>query len=100
WAILRALSDRVGTTLPYDDLFALRQAMIDDAPVLGRLDQGPSHDNASAFDAASIGAAGAVEAAPFVSAVSDFYATNAIARASATMAECAAAARAPRLAAE
>ena len=32
WAILRALSDVAGQTLPYDDIEALRAAMSKDAP--------------------------------------------------------------------
>ncbi len=88
WAILRALSDRIGKTLPYDDLFALRQAMIEAAPSLGRIDQiGGAEER---FDVAAIGAAGNVGAAPFVSPVTDYYLTNPVARASKTMAECSA----------
>jgi NADH-quinone oxidoreductase subunit G len=85
WAILRALSARLGRTLPYDTLFALRAAMYRQAPVLGRID--------AVTPAASDGIArlaargGAVGAAPFGQAVRDFYFTNAIARASAIMAE-------------
>ncbi len=99
WAIIRALSDRVGNTLPYDDLFSLRQAMIEDAPVLGRLDQGPAKEGVE-FDMTKIGVAGEITDAPFVSAVQNFYLTNPIARASKTMAECAASADAVKMAAE
>ncbi|MBI1366512.1 MAG: NADH-quinone oxidoreductase subunit G [Alphaproteobacteria bacterium] len=88
WAIIRALSERVGKTLPYDDLFALRRAMIADAPVLGRIDKGPE---APALDLSKVGEQGPLGTAPFRSAVKDFYFTNAIARASKTMAECSAA---------
>ena len=100
WAILRALSARMEKTLPYDDLFALRQAMIEDAPVLGEIDQGPDHANAGSVDLGAIGADGDVNNAPFNSAVSNFYFTNPIARASKTMAECAAAMTATKVAAE
>jgi len=89
WAILRALSAHAGKTLPYDDLFALRQAMMEDAPSLGRLDQ--LADDETPFDLTQVGEAGTLDAAPFVSAVSDYYLTNPIARASQTMAECSAA---------
>ncbi len=99
WAILRALSAHAGKTLPYDDLFALRQAMIEDAPALGRLDQ--LHEHETPFDLTQVGAAGDLEPAPFVSAVSDYYLTNSVARASKTMAECSAAmSGAAKLAAE
>jgi NADH-quinone oxidoreductase subunit G len=88
WAIIRALSDRVGKTLPYDDLFALRQAMIAEAPVLGRIDKRPED---AGLDLAKIGKAGKLSSEPFRSAVADYYFTNPIARASKTMAECSAA---------
>ena len=89
WAILRALSAHAGKTLPYDDLFALRQAMIADAPSLGRLDQ--IGENDAPFDLTQVGAEGAMDATPFTSPIADYYLTNPIARASATMAECSAA---------
>jgi NADH-quinone oxidoreductase subunit G len=99
WAIIRALSDRLGKTLPYDDLFALRQAMIAEAPALGRIDQGPS--GAAPLDLAKVGVKGPVSAEPFRSPIKDFYLTNPIARASKTMAECSAElSAATRLAAE
>ncbi len=88
WAILRALSDRVGQTLPYDDLFALRQAMIEDAPTLGRIDHIAAGD--TPFDLSVIGESGAVGDTPFQSPVRDYYLTNPVARASKTMAECSA----------
>ncbi|MFZ5616739.1 MAG: NADH-quinone oxidoreductase subunit NuoG [Pseudomonadota bacterium] len=99
WAIIRALSDKIGKTLPYDDLFALRQAMIADAPALGRIDQGPT--GAAPLDLARVGVKGSVSSEPFRSPVRDFYMTNPIARASKTMAECSAVASgAARMAAE
>ncbi|MAW80477.1 MAG: NADH-quinone oxidoreductase subunit G [Parvularcula sp.] len=88
WAIIRALSDRIGKTLPYDDVFALRQAMIADAPSLGRIDQIGNLEER--FDASACGVAGEMDGAPFVSAVRDYYLTNPIARASKTMSECSA----------
>jgi NADH-quinone oxidoreductase subunit G len=69
-------------------MFALRQAMIADAPSLGRLDQiGNAEER---FDANGAGAPGSLGSAPFVSPVVDYYLTNPIARASKTMAECSA----------
>jgi NADH-quinone oxidoreductase subunit G len=88
WAILRALSARVDRTLPYDDLFALRQAMIADAPSLGRIDQGPPGD--APLDLSRVGVRGIVSPEPFRSPIRDFYLTNPVARASRTMAECSA----------
>jgi NADH-quinone oxidoreductase subunit G len=88
WAIIRALSERLGKTLPYDDLFALRQAMIEDAPSLGRIDR--TGGDETRFDLSGVGAAGSVDSAPFVSPIADYYLTNSVARASKTMAECSA----------
>jgi len=83
WKIFRALSARLDVTLPYDNLNELRVAMYEAAPHLAQLDeivsadapQAPSHDG--------------LGAATFTYAVSDFYFTNPIARASAIMADCA-----------
>lgn len=100
WAIIRALSDRVGKKLAYDDLFSLRQAMIEEAPVLGRIDQGPSQKDATSFDLKAVGVPGEMSNEPFTSSVRNFYLTNPVARASKTMAECAATAAASKMAAE
>lgn len=101
WAILRALSERVGKTLPYDDLFALRRAMVEDAPVLGRVDHAPGAETALEFDLTKVGVAGSMSDEPFTSSVTDFYFTNPVARASKTMAECSSVMRgAAKLAAE
>ncbi len=91
WAILRALSDRIGKTLPYDDLFALRQAMIADAPALGRIGRRPK---GLSLDLGKLGARGPLLPEPFRSPVRDYYLTNPVARAAMTMAECSASAAA------
>jgi len=93
WAILRALSDRVGHTLPYDDLMALRQALFAAHPHLGRIDAiGPveTGDDTSSFSLQGLhrDRAGQVSNQPFVSPILDFFLTNPVTRASATMAEC------------
>jgi NADH-quinone oxidoreductase subunit G len=88
WAILRALSDAVGHRLPYDDLFALRRAMIADAPSLGSLDQIGGEE--AEFDVAAVGSDAAMSGTGFISPITDYYLTNPIARASQTMAECSA----------
>jgi NADH-quinone oxidoreductase subunit G len=94
WAILRALSDRVGKTLPYNDLAALRAKLMADHPSFAGVDYAPGASGAERFDPADLGADGAVRDEPFRSPIDDFYLTNPIARASATMAECSAAAKA------
>ncbi len=84
WAILRALSAALDCALPYDDIAALRRRMVEVAPHFARTDA-PQPAEWGAF-----GTAGPMQPAPFASAVDDFYLTNPIARASATMAECSA----------
>ncbi len=83
WRILRALSGLLGEPLPFDDLEALRRAMIGETPRLGAIDSiEPARWEA-------FGADGAMDDGPFAPAVADFYRTCAISRASATMAQCA-----------
>ena len=85
WRILRAFSDVLGKPLPYDTLEALRARLEHANPVFARVGlplfgatqlEGPTGDG------------GAVSDAPFVAAIADYYQTNAISRASLTMAEC------------
>ncbi|WP_298743240.1 NADH-quinone oxidoreductase subunit NuoG [uncultured Brevundimonas sp.] len=84
WAILRALSARVGQTLPYDTLDQLRQKLMTDHPTFGRIDYLPA---AASFDVAALGRKGDLDDVAFRSAVRDPYLNNPIARASVTMAE-------------
>jgi NADH-quinone oxidoreductase subunit G len=86
WAILRALSEVLGNKLPYDSLSALRQSLFKAHPHLQRIDQIAPGDPTDIGKLATGG--GTPDKAPFISAVEDFYLTNAIARASAVMAEC------------
>jgi NADH-quinone oxidoreductase subunit G len=88
WAILRALSDALGKTLPYDSLADLRRAMSGAHPHLLQIDAITPADPASVSALAQLGGTATKE--PFKSPVADFYMTNPIARASATMAECSA----------
>ena len=94
WAILRALSGVLGHTLPYDSLAQLRQALFAAHPHFMRIDQIAPADAADIQKLAKLG--GAADKAPLHSSVSEFYLTNPIARASATMAECSALANAAR----
>ena len=87
WAILRALSERLGAKLPYDTLDQLRAKLFADHPTFGRIDYVPSAPGA--LDLGALGAKGPLSDAPLTSAVSAFYFSNPIARASTTMAECA-----------
>jgi NADH-quinone oxidoreductase subunit G len=88
WAILRALSEVLGKTLPFDNLGGLRAALYAAHPSMAMIDQIPASDANAVTALAQKG--GAVDASAFKSAVKDFYFTNPIARASAVMAECAA----------
>ena len=87
WAILRALSAELGATLPYDSLAALRTALVADVPHLADIDVVPENEWQPL-------AAKKLGKADFVTAVSDFYLTNPIARASTLMAELSANAKA------
>ena len=91
WAILRALSDVLGKKLPFDSLGQLRVALYAEYPHLAAIGtiKGGSPDDVA--KAAKLG--GRLNKAPFKGAVTDFYLTNPIARASAVMAECSALAK-------
>ncbi|MFN3514329.1 MAG: NADH-quinone oxidoreductase subunit NuoG [Phenylobacterium sp.] len=100
WAILRALSERVGKTLPYDTLAQLRERLFEAHPTFGQIDYAPGSAG-QAVDFGALDAAGELSNEPFASPVKAFHLTNPIARASVTMAECAAiASGAAKIAAE
>ncbi|MGC1466274.1 MAG: NADH-quinone oxidoreductase subunit NuoG, partial [Pseudolabrys sp.] len=88
WAILRALSDVLGHKLSYDSLAQLRQALSAAHPHMMRLDQITAGDAGDISRLAKVG--GNAGKSPLRTAVTDFYLTNPITRASATMAECSA----------
>jgi len=94
WAILRALSERVGATLPYDTLDQLRSRLMADHPTFGRIDY---LTPAGSFDVAGLGTRGELGDTALRSIVVDPYLNNPIARASATMAELSALRIAPAL---
>ena len=80
WAILRALSAELGATLPFDSLAQLRQALIAEVPHLSKIDEVPENEWQT-FKPGTLGKA------DFKPAITDFYLTNPIARASQLMAE-------------
>ena len=90
WAIIRALSGHMDKTLAYDSLEQLREKLFADYPVFASLDHAPGHASAAAFDLSAIGKSGTLSTAALGTAVTEFYFTNPIARASNVMAECAA----------
>ena len=83
WAILRALSEALGKTLPFDTLPELRAAMALDCPDLAQLGLVRFPWTPPSLDAT---ASGVMEGYP----IKDFYLTNAICRASPTMQRCSA----------
>jgi NADH-quinone oxidoreductase subunit G len=80
WAILRALSAELDATLPFDSIAQLRSAVVKVVPHLGDINVVRENDwNPEK--------AGKLGKADFRNAVTDFYLTNPIARASEVMAE-------------
>ncbi len=84
WKILRALSEAVDHKLPLDTLGQVRARMVELAPTFAE------PDVIQPAPWASFGQAGTFLAAPLTSPIIDFYRTDAISRASQTMAECSA----------
>jgi len=80
WAILRALSGEMGEALPFDSIVRLRKQLVEAAPVLQQVDKIPENTG-DALSKSKLGKA------DFRLAVTDFYLTNPIARASELMAE-------------
>jgi NADH-quinone oxidoreductase subunit G len=82
WTILRALSDRLGHTLPFDNFEQLRAQMASEVPALGQEGLAGYEFSPPTLAATASG--------PVGYAVADFYLTNAICRASPTMQRCSA----------
>jgi NADH-quinone oxidoreductase subunit G len=91
WAILRALSETLGKTLPFDNLQQLRKALYAAHPHLAALDSVQPADPAAVAKLAK--GSSKIGKAPIAETVTDFYLTNPIARASSVMAECSALAK-------
>jgi NADH-quinone oxidoreductase subunit G len=90
WAIIRALSDALGRTLPYDTIDDLRARLRREAR-LGQPIGGGCPDLAGPS-----GDPGAMSETAFASPIRDFWRTDPISRASETMAECSALFAGPR----
>jgi NADH-quinone oxidoreductase subunit G len=82
WTILRALSEKLGRTLPFDTFEQLRAKMAEAVPALGREGLVRFDWNPPALDAKGEGKVSYP--------IADFYLTNAICRASPTMQRCSA----------
>jgi NADH-quinone oxidoreductase subunit G len=87
WRIIRAFSEGVGKTLPYNDLDALRARMASASPVFARIGEVAASGCA---DMAGPQAGMAMEAAAFRLPITDYHRADVISRASDVMAECAA----------
>ncbi|PJI92264.1 NADH dehydrogenase subunit G [Yoonia maricola] len=87
WAILRALSAELDATLPFDSMAQLRQALVAAHPHLGDIDEVAENE----WQPLTVKKPGKAD---FRNAITDFYLTNPIARASSLMAELSANAKA------
>jgi len=89
WTILRALSDVLGVRLPYDNRAQLLKALVADKSHFADLSVAPVHADTAAATWEGIGMPGPLETTkPVGHAITDYYLTNPIARASETMAKC------------
>ncbi|KAJ3522722.1 hypothetical protein NMY22_g11765 [Coprinellus aureogranulatus] len=92
WKIVRALSEVVGSPLPYDDILELRDRMWEISPTLVRYDvvesTSPEITLAGLKQVAAQTAGAKITGAPIRKPISNFYQTDPISRASVTMAQC------------
>jgi len=86
WRILRAFSDMIDKRLPYDTIEQVRARMVEINQVFGQ----DFARRAGADQSGPAGEAFALGDAPLVAILGDYYQTNAISRASPTMAQCSA----------
>lgn len=93
WKIIRALSEVMGATLPYNDILDVRDRMFEISPTLVRYEVAePSTTSAPlAVEELSKLAKSKVSGTPLLRPIENFYQTDPISRASPTMAKCTAA---------
>lgn len=93
WKIVRALSEVLGATLPYNDILDVRDRMFEISPTLVRYEVAePSTTSAPlAVEELSKLAKSSVSGTPLLRPIQNFYQTDPISRASPTMAKCTAA---------
>ncbi|EWY42118.1 NADH dehydrogenase subunit G [Skermanella stibiiresistens SB22] len=82
WKILRALGDQLGVRLPYDSLAQVRKRLAEASPVFRSI------ESLTMAEWGPFGQAGTIDAAPFHCPIENYYMTDPISRASATMAKC------------
>lgn len=95
WKIIRALSEIIGETLPYDDISTLRDRMWDISPTLNAYDVVDSPSNPlvglqhlANKKSPTTAPKSAATSGPFTLPIRDFYLDNSIARSSVTMSRC------------
>jgi NADH-quinone oxidoreductase subunit G len=82
WTIIRALSEKLGKTLPYDTLAQVRARLAFVNPLFGKVNK------VQPAEWKAFGASGSVAATGFDYPVKNYYVTDPISRASRTMAQC------------
>jgi len=82
WTIIRALSEKLGKTLPYDNLGQVRARLTYVNPVFGQVDK------VVKAEWKAFGTAGQIAPTPVSSPIKNYYMTDPISRASRTMAQC------------
>ena len=82
WAIIRAVSEVINKTLPFDSADACHEAMVEAVPHLGQLDE------IAPAKWSKFGTAAKLASEPVGAALEQFYMTCPISRASETMADC------------
>jgi NADH-quinone oxidoreductase subunit G len=82
WKIIRALGEQLGVKLPYDSLSQVRKRLAETSPVFRSIEA------LVAAEWGSFGRAGTIDNAPFGPVIENYYMTDPISRASATMAKC------------
>lgn len=90
WKVVRALSEVLGVTLPYDETLDIRDRLFEISPTLVRYDHvEPTGQAAVAFAELTRRLANVKPTgAPLLKPISNFWQTDAISRASPTMAKC------------
>jgi NADH-quinone oxidoreductase subunit G len=82
WKIIRAFSETYGESLPFDTLAELREKMFEYAPMLANIGVREK------AEWSKFGKQGDISVKPFSPVIENFYMTDAISRASVTMAKC------------
>ena len=82
WKILRALSEAVGKTLPYDDIAQVRARLAKANPIF------KEPDTVKPAEWKSFGTDGKCDTSPFSLVIENFYMTDPVSRASAVMRDC------------